>query len=198
MEKINTNSSEECERCQAGGKIRGLVGCNRDSLRSNHLVFEGVSQKFGVGADVERLHHSILVKGDRAWFHVDHICDLLHRHALGEQLQNFTLSPCDPLFFREGLSFIKKKCHCFLGNERRKIRLPSIDLTDREQEFSTGRLLENVTGSASTECFSSYVRGQCHGEEYQFDPGISLFNLLACIESIQTRHVDIEEDDVRP
>jgi hypothetical protein len=53
---------------------------------SDHLVFERVSQKLSVSCDVKRLHHSILVKGDRAWSHVDHTCNLLHRQALREQL----------------------------------------------------------------------------------------------------------------
>jgi hypothetical protein len=62
----------------------GTLDCVQ--LRTDHLVSERISQKFGIGVDVERLHHPILVKGNGAWFDVDHICDLLHRQTFGKQL----------------------------------------------------------------------------------------------------------------
>ena len=61
-------------------------GGNSKCELSDHLVFECVSQKLSVSCDVKRLHHSVFVKGDRAWFYVDHTRDLLHRQSPCEQL----------------------------------------------------------------------------------------------------------------
>ena len=55
-------------------------------LRRNHLVLDRVSQKLGVRADVQGLHHAIFVKSDCAGFHVDNTGHLLHRQAFGKQL----------------------------------------------------------------------------------------------------------------
>ena len=75
----------------------------------------------------------------RCRFYIDLTCDLLHLHALGEQLQNLTLSPCDPLLPREGLSFIEKKCHGFLRDNATIFRSLS-ELSEKGGPSSTALL----------------------------------------------------------
>ena len=53
---------------------------------------DGVLDEFGAGLEPELLHDRILVKGDRARGYTQTIGRLLHRHALGKQLQDLALT----------------------------------------------------------------------------------------------------------
>ena len=57
-----------------------------EGSRTDHLVFERVSQKFGVRVEIECLHHPVFVESNRTRFDVNNARHLLHRQSLGEQL----------------------------------------------------------------------------------------------------------------
>ena len=74
---------------RSGPKPFGLNTLNKtggEGLRTDHLVFERVPQKFGVRVDIECLHHPVFVERNRTWFDVNNARHLLHRQPFGEQL----------------------------------------------------------------------------------------------------------------
>jgi hypothetical protein len=61
-------------------------GCSYDAFANDE------SDQLGVALKAERLHGAVLVKSDRPRRDLENIGNLFHWPALGQQLQNFSLS----------------------------------------------------------------------------------------------------------
>src|SRR5580704_596251 len=161
------------------------------------MVLDCIFKKFRVCLNVQCLHHPVFVKCNSAGLYVDRVRHLFHRQALRQQLKDFTL-PFGNAFLRaERLSLIQKERYRFLNNQRGEIRCSLVDLTDSKQEFVPGGLFEHISGSAATECLGGHICCHGHGQKDQLDPGRFVLHLCTCVESIQVRHIDVEDDDVR-
>src|SRR5262245_19031787 len=113
--------SHACERTiEARSRIAWLSSTRSTRGCSNNVVAHCVPNEFGCGLDIELLHHSVLVKGDRARCQVQQGGDLLHRVALGEQLQDLAL-PWRQFPGRRVLVDVEQRSDEPFGDERRHI-----------------------------------------------------------------------------
>lgn len=80
------------------------LGPDENEGLANQMMLDGVLNQFRIGFQTEGLHDSIFVKGDSTRFHIQDICNFLHRLAFRKQLQDLALPPSDSLFCNVGMT----------------------------------------------------------------------------------------------
>src|SRR4051812_42159174 len=87
-----TTSHSFASTALARNSIAGLSSTRRTRTNSDDVVLDGILHELGGCLETELFHHPVLVKGDRSRGEFQHARHLLHRTALGEQLQHFPLA----------------------------------------------------------------------------------------------------------
>src|ERR1700704_5358910 len=85
--------TSECRVCLAAYE-EGL----EQRRSANQMMLDGVLNQFRIGFQTECLHDPVFVKRDGTRFHIQDICNFLHRLAFPKQLENLALPPSDSLF----------------------------------------------------------------------------------------------------
>src|SRR5687767_14639041 len=114
----------------ARDNIVSLSSTSRTRGSSHDVMLDRILNQFGARLDFELFHHPVFVEGHGPRREIQEVADLLHRMPLGEELQHFPL-PRRQLLGR--LVDLLERSHHPLGHERRNVRPPLHDFTDRRQ-----------------------------------------------------------------
>src|SRR5262249_10779091 len=179
----------------ARASIASLSSTSSTRTGSDDVVPDGILDELRGRLDVELLHHLVLVKGNGARREVQHARDLFHRTSLGEQLQHLAL-PRRQLVRPLLLAGVQERSDESLGHERRHVRSPLHHFTNRRRELGRGRPFQEVARGAGLEGVGRQFGLFVHRHEHELDVALLLLDLPACVETVQQRHGDVEDDDI--
>src|SRR6516164_11020850 len=117
------------------------------SLQSHDALLDGELDEPRRGLDAELLHHAVFVERDGSRRDLEDVRDLLHRPALGEQLQHLALTRAQLVAFLGLFGAAQERVENVPRGQRRDVRASQADVLNGLEQLRGRRILQEERGS---------------------------------------------------
>ena len=161
------------------------------------LFANSKARQIGDRVEVELIHDAFAVSFDGFDGNVEAGGDILGGVSFGDELKD--LSFTRGLQFRRtagGRGEIDIVADEHTGNSAAEIYLAAHDGANSRNQFFEGRIFQQVPPGAGLDRFRDIVSIGVHGEDDDASRGLEFLQLAHGLQSVQTRHGDVEEEDI--